>query len=189
MQNLECTGWGRGRNCLLQLANLGRSQSHLLEIQLPKSTQSRDLLKEFGAVSESVHFRRNSTSCQESSTDLVEGVTKIKRPPDKLRMGTQGSGKRWGRMEMWVLTGLILGPDGDICASLPCFLFRGCLLPKCKFAKSLARTINNPREKTGFLCPCIPLVRHTYWEIPSSESYGAKYLPRTGERGNTRSRS
>ena len=59
-------------------------------------------------MSESVHLRRNSTSCQESSTDLVEEVTETKRPPDNLRMGIQGSGKRWGRTEMWVLTGLIL---------------------------------------------------------------------------------
>ena len=111
------------------------ARSHLLEIQLRKSTQSRDLLKEFGAVSESVHFRRNSTSCQESSIDLVDEVTKTRRSSDKLRMGIQGSGRRWGRRtKMWVLTGLVLRPDGDImiCASLPYFLFRGCLLPKCQ---------------------------------------------------------
>jgi hypothetical protein len=114
MRNLECTGWGEGEIAFsnsLTWGDRSEPRSHLLEIQLRKSTQSRDLLKEFGAVSESVHFRRNSTSCQESSTDLVEEVTETKRPPDKLRMGIQGSGKRWGRTEMWVLTGLILGPD------------------------------------------------------------------------------
>ena len=77
IRNLECTDWGKGEIAFsnsLTWGNRSEPRSHLLEIQLRKYTQSRDLLKEFGAVSESVHFRRNSTSRQESSTDLVEEV-------------------------------------------------------------------------------------------------------------------
>ena len=46
---------------LLTRGNRSEPRSHLLEIQLQKVTQSRDLLKAFGAVSESIHFHRNST--------------------------------------------------------------------------------------------------------------------------------